>query len=244
MNSTGQAALLALCVLALTPDDAYAGCTRYPPIEIGSVVQRPKSFGELLRNLKVAWDNNFVVLPAFFIDDNLRTFFNASSITWGPSSLLPPGSTPPGLPQALVVPDAAVFSATTIFLTYALSQNPSEAALKSGRFIVKLDPKSNLTLGAVREVFGKESSTSPTSVPVDVQTSTGNFPVYMPHGDGPTITYEKRPDPSATGCAARRSATFTVSYAGGLPRETHGNFVPLPDEAGVISILFSFRATE
>jgi hypothetical protein len=57
----------------------------YSVREIDLMFRRPKSAKQLLRNLKLAYDRNLLVQPAFFDGDVLKQFFSGSAIT-GPDT--------------------------------------------------------------------------------------------------------------------------------------------------------------
>jgi hypothetical protein len=220
--------------LAFSASVAHAGCPKYAPIDVGQRVQRPESVQALLQNLKIAWDDNFLLMPSFFLKSNLKRFFNASSVTWGP----PPF--PPRVREALVVPDPVIFGLTKISARPESPQNPTESGLAGGGVTVDVDPKFDVTVGEVREVFGTESRTAGPPAPTDILPYDG-----MPQGGGPTITYDKPPEISGTGCSTRptTTATFTVKYVGApFPRLPNGTLGRLPDTAIVTSILLNVSA--
>src|SRR5260370_39662726 len=66
----------------------FAACTEHSAFDVERDVSRAQDVGQLLSNLKLAFERGLLLAPEFYGDSNLLKFFNATSIQW--RLLVPP----------------------------------------------------------------------------------------------------------------------------------------------------------
>ena len=128
--------------------------------EIGALFERPATVAELLKNLKLAWDQKLLVQPAFFEDSNLLKFFSGKSVRRET-----PGSNTKNFRAiaATVIVDDTVFPGETVTIRWNHERVVLPANLPASRHKyahdtgwIRMDVESlpSFSWGAVKEVFG------------------------------------------------------------------------------------------
>ncbi len=223
--------LLFLCSAAmlLTSTTCFADCAWKTVPDIERDASPPKNSAQLLRNLKLAFDRGSLLDPEFFSDNNLIRFFNGTSVRW---HVL----TPPDMYVADITTDPSLVGIKEI----SVRTWKNGAPLLDGAVRIEVDAASELTLGGVRKVFGREIRTVFPEAPSHPMAANADIPT-TPFG----IEYVKTTPSVGSGCRVMRAeAKFSADVHSkdwyGL--RLHGpNPERLPDQPMVISI--SLKAT-
>jgi hypothetical protein len=122
--------------------------------------ERPQDISQMLQNLKLAWENDWLLRPDFYDDETLLKFFNGAAITWKqrPNSQFP-------AEEIAMETDSRVFPRMSIALeAYCRSRsfprpNGREKTILSvgGNFRIYGPPVPELTLANLRQALGPET---------------------------------------------------------------------------------------
>ena len=151
-----QSATLIFVLLLSVPAGAELQSRAPTEIDIAAGITLPKTPERLLRNLKFAWDRALLVQSSFYTDANLLKFFNGAEVKWDQESGL---GDPPDIHKAVVTVDAQSFPMMQVEIIRGVlrkAQTDKTAAL-SGLIIIHVESVRGLSVGLVREIFGKES---------------------------------------------------------------------------------------
>lgn len=197
-------------------------CTEVGASHVERDVRRPQKVEQLLGNLKLAFDRELVLAPAFYDDSNLLKFFNGTSMQWraiGDSDV----------DEAAITPSPMLVGMKEI----TVRMWKHGAPVLDSEIRIAVDSSSELTLGHVREVFGGETRTVLPDQPTHPWA--GGYSPPTPYG----IAYEKTIYPlGANSRPFRMTATFRAD--GDFSRlPVHGpHQEPVPDQARVVSVSF------
>ena len=191
--------LSALCAAApFDPTACLATCAEPSVRDLGKYTKRPQDAGQLLRNIKTAFDEDFLSIVTFYSDANMMSIFDGASVQW--HSLVPPemqeatirpGPLPPGIKSIRV-------------RTWKTGNPPPESY-----FIIDVAPDSGLTLGTVRKVFG--TATVPAQMPSHPMAPNA----YVPR-TYPSIAYARVEQSIGADCRATRvEARFSAAVSAG-----------------------------
>jgi hypothetical protein len=211
--------------LLLSTVTCLTACTEVGASHVERDVRRPQKVEQLLSNLKLAFDRELVLAPAFYDDSNLLKFFNGTSMQWraiGDSDVY----------EAAITPSPLLVGMKEI----TVRMWKHGAPVLDSEIHIAVDASSELSLGHVRKVFGGETRTVPPDAPTHPWAG-GYFPP-TPYG----IAYVKKICSAGDNCRplhmeAKFSADGDFS---GLP--LHGrDQKPLPDQARVVFISLKVR---
>ena len=159
----------------------------YSVTDLKAMAKQPNTVFELLQNLKLVWERDLLLQPAFFDESALEAFFGASRLTWGTTFSPDPGN---GV-NAVAVINSTAFPGLTISVESRCSQ--SEQKFRDGWVGVRVDligflrinemPMKTVTLRALREAFGPENGNE-----IDLGYSLDG-PTYAPAYKG-SVTYQ------------------------------------------------------
>jgi hypothetical protein len=114
----------------------------------------PSTPKQLLQNLKNAWANDWLVQSSFYSDAILLKVFNAKAVAWDQESK--PGEAPRSGNARLTIDSKVLPKMTVEIIRGAISKPGDHDA--SGFVRVRFEASHGLTVGLVREIFGKESA--------------------------------------------------------------------------------------
>jgi len=217
----GHVTLLVMCSSTLlTPRICPATCVSTHDMHFTP----PRTVEQLLQNLRLAFNSDELLDPAFFVDSNLTTFFNAKAVTWGM------GFTP--LHISDISPEPSLAGVTSITAKIWLTGQATGPLLKNGSVEVQLSPASGVTLGAVRRVFGTETKVIPKTPPTDMLPNAGNT-ADLPD---PSIEYAKVRAAAVISCQPVRVVARFSAHIEDPDVAWQHKPVRFPDDASVTSI--------
>lgn len=122
---------------------------------VAAAIVLPSTPKQLLQNLRNAWVNDWLVQPALYSDAILLKVFNANKVAWDQESVL--GEAPRSGNGRLTI-DTKVLPQMTVEIIRGVIRKPGEQDASTGFVRIRFDASRGLTVGLVREVFGKESA--------------------------------------------------------------------------------------
>jgi hypothetical protein len=154
---TSHLPALVVCVSISSPV-AASPVTPYSESEVAAAITLPTTPKQLLRNLKNAWDHDWLVQSSFYADSNLLKFFNATKASWEQESK--PGEAA-DFGRGWLTFDGQSFSKMTVEFMRGVREEPRHGNARpvavSGFVRIRVESVSGFTVGLVREIFGKES---------------------------------------------------------------------------------------
>ena len=171
-NSTAQQAQPAASSIATLPaKPRKLACGPLGPSDdkeaisgIGSLYERPATVEQLLKNLKIAFDNDLFLQPGFYDDGNLSKFFAATKVTWGEPKRLVAWDPTTSARRIWISADNGVIEHMTVYLGRSCNRDlkyepQSKAdvvdhAAESGGGTLEMN-EILLPLDTVRAVFGE-----------------------------------------------------------------------------------------
>jgi hypothetical protein len=133
---------------------------------IGSTYERPASIEQLLQNLKLAYESNLFLEPAFYVDANLSKFFAATKVRWDKPRLLSAVDRDSTARRIHISADQGVIQRMTIDVMRSCNSKVRYEAgkgyvkdrlVQAGSISLQMNDL-NLTVASVRRVFGTETS--------------------------------------------------------------------------------------
>lgn len=123
--------------------------------EMAAMINRPTSVVELLNNLKLAFDDDWLMQPAFYERSNVLTFFNGTLLSRH-SAIKEPG-TGEVLRAAFTTVNPAFLKGTTIKFTRGCIPIGKGTFKNSGSLEINVEAVPNFTVGIVKDVFGRNA---------------------------------------------------------------------------------------
>lgn len=220
-------ALYSAALLSI-PAVSVASCSDYRAADAEKYISRPRNLEDMLANIKKALAGD-ILAPKFYDDSNLLRVFNGTSVQCRPLA-------PPEMQAGDITPSPVLSGIREIRVRTWKTDKP----VLDTDITVEFAGSSGVTVGAVRKVFGKETSTYPPEVPSLPMAANA----YVPH-TFPGITYVKlRPSDGDDCPAARVEARFGADVDFSELREPQGTTTPVPDQASVVSILIKVRTEQ
>lgn len=141
-----------------------------PSTEKGSVArvsalfERPQSVSQLLQNLKLAYEKDLFIQPAFYDDSNLEKFFAGNAVAWGkPRQLSSPATSARDIE---ITADTRVFPELTIRILRSCipqykhvspNRNVVYSIAENAHLELQVEALPEFNVAAVREVLGAET---------------------------------------------------------------------------------------
>lgn len=169
--------------------------------------ERPQSVAQLLQNLKLAWENDWLLRTDFYDEETLLKFFSGTTITWK-SKIDPLGSEVIELDTG-----SGVFPKMSVTVQASCSQAHKLLDI-GGSIRIYGSPIPELTLGYVRQLLGPETENT-----LDIGYSSGGSE-YTPHIKG-SVTYTNRAKERFEG---RMGLIFYFT----IPTAVPGGMSPIP----------------
>lgn len=129
------------------------------------MIKRPTSVAELLDNLKLAFDGDWLIQPAFYERSNVLKFFNGTFLSRH-SAIREPG-TAEVLRPAFTAVRSSFFKGTTIKLTRGRIPMGKGTFKDSGSLEIDVESLPNFTRVIVKNVFGRRAKLFRTDVATD-----------------------------------------------------------------------------
>jgi hypothetical protein len=155
-NEKGAAALerWRSCVRRVHADDSYSIS------ELQAQIKRPQDISQMLQELKLAWENDWLLQPEFYDEAILLNFFNGVAVTWKERK-----HDLSGVEAIDVETDSRVFPQMPVVLEAFCSSWSRQLAPHGQRTLLSIGgsiriygrPVPELTLQVIREVLGPET---------------------------------------------------------------------------------------
>lgn len=137
----------------------------YSAADVQAMFERPEDIREFLQNIKLAWEQDWLLRPSFYDVATLMKFFNGTKVTWnGPDPFFKNLHTE--LIKGSVVSDAfpgiiAKFESNCSIIDYKVTSGVKQSKVEGNGFLnVEVASVPEITLQNVRNVFGHEAGQS------------------------------------------------------------------------------------
>jgi hypothetical protein len=179
----------------------------YAESAVAAAIDLPSTPKQLLQNLKNAWINDWLVQSSFYSDAILSKVFTAKNVAWDQESN--PGEAPKSGNATLTI-DSKVLPQMTVEIIRGVRKS-GEREVHSGFIRIRFEASRGLTVGLVRDVFGKESADE-----LDVGMATDGHS-YIPTSAG-DLLYESHDKERSTAAFWKNRVSFGVKKTNpGMP---------------------------